>query len=79
VKSLVALNNLLGNGNAIYAGEVLKVPGLTAAAPIDIAVAGYYRGSAGSGRTGRTRDTKAYVRNVLRIKSKLENGWNPVG
>jgi len=27
VKSLVALNNLAGNGNSIYAGEVLKVPG----------------------------------------------------
>ncbi len=27
VKTLVALNNLPGNGNAIYAGEVLKVPG----------------------------------------------------
>jgi LysM repeat protein len=27
VKNLVALNNLAGNGNAIYAGEVLKVPG----------------------------------------------------
>ena len=26
VKTLVALNNLPGNGNAIYAGEVLKVP-----------------------------------------------------
>jgi LysM repeat protein len=27
VKALVALNNLPGNGNAIYAGETLKVPG----------------------------------------------------
>ena len=27
VKNLVALNSLPGNGNAIYAGEVLKVPG----------------------------------------------------
>lgn len=27
VRTLVALNNLPGNGNAIYAGEVLKVPG----------------------------------------------------
>ena len=27
VKTLVALNNLPGNGNAIYAGEVLKLPG----------------------------------------------------
>jgi len=36
VKTLVALNNLPGNGNAIYAGEVLKVPGkgsTTAARP----------------------------------------------
>jgi LysM repeat protein len=35
VKSLVALNKLPGNGNAIYAGEVLKVPGKggTAAKP----------------------------------------------
>ncbi|WP_433168104.1 LysM peptidoglycan-binding domain-containing protein [Kribbella sp. CA-247076] len=31
VKSLVALNNLPGTGNAIYAGEVLKVPGRTSA------------------------------------------------
>jgi LysM repeat protein len=29
VKSLVALNKLPGNGNAIYAGEVLRVPGKT--------------------------------------------------
>jgi LysM repeat protein len=27
VSTLVALNKLPGNGNAIYAGEVLKVPG----------------------------------------------------
>src|SRR5215211_5042072 len=27
VRTLVALNSLPGNGNAIYAGEVLKVPG----------------------------------------------------
>jgi LysM repeat protein len=27
VRNLVALNNLPGNGNAIYAGEVLKIPG----------------------------------------------------
>ncbi|WP_328521820.1 LysM peptidoglycan-binding domain-containing protein [Kribbella sp. NBC_00359] len=36
VKTLVALNSLPGNGNAIYAGEVLKVPGkgsTTAARP----------------------------------------------
>ena len=36
VKTLVALNNLPGNGNAIYAGEVLKIPGkgsTTAARP----------------------------------------------
>jgi LysM repeat protein len=33
VKTLVALNNLPGNGNAIYAGEVLKVPSTTAARP----------------------------------------------
>ncbi|TDW23335.1 LysM peptidoglycan-binding domain-containing protein [Kribbella kalugense] len=29
VKTLVALNKLPGNGNAIYAGEVLRVPGKT--------------------------------------------------
>jgi LysM repeat protein len=37
VKTLVALNNLPGNGNAIYAGEVLKVPSkgsTTAARPV---------------------------------------------
>jgi len=33
VKTLVALNNLPGNGNAIYAGEVLKVPGKGSATP----------------------------------------------
>ncbi|TDD58448.1 LysM peptidoglycan-binding domain-containing protein [Kribbella antibiotica] len=33
VKTLVALNKLPGNGNAIYAGEVLKLPGTPKAAP----------------------------------------------
>ena len=30
VKTLVALNKLPGNGNAIYAGEVIKLPGKAA-------------------------------------------------
>ncbi|GAA1683087.1 hypothetical protein GCM10009745_29310 [Kribbella yunnanensis] len=33
VRTLVALNKLPGNGNAIYAGEVLKLPGAPKAAP----------------------------------------------
>ncbi len=33
VRTLVTLNKLPGNGNAIYAGEVLKLPGTTKAAP----------------------------------------------
>jgi len=33
VKTLVALNKLPGNGNAIYAGEVIKLPGKPKAAP----------------------------------------------
>jgi LysM repeat protein len=33
VKTLVALNKLPGNGNAIYAGEVIKLPGAPKAAP----------------------------------------------
>ncbi|MFF1816902.1 LysM peptidoglycan-binding domain-containing protein [Kribbella sp. NPDC058245] len=33
VKTLVALNKLPGNGNAIYAGEVIKLPGTPKAAP----------------------------------------------
>ncbi|HEY0470464.1 MAG TPA: LysM peptidoglycan-binding domain-containing protein [Kribbella sp.] len=60
----------------VTAGVVL-LSRLTAAAKLDIAVAGYYQGLGGVRRNGMYPDTKLYVQNVLRIKAGLESGWNP--
>jgi N-acetylmuramoyl-L-alanine amidase len=60
----------------VIAGVVL-LDRLTAAAKLDIAVAGYYQGLGGVRRNGMYPDTKLYVKNVLRIKAQLESGWNP--
>jgi LysM repeat protein len=60
----------------VIAGVVL-LDRLTAAAKLDLAVAGYYQGLGGVRRNGMYPDTKLYVKNVLRIKAQLERGWNP--
>ncbi|HET6296702.1 MAG TPA: LysM peptidoglycan-binding domain-containing protein [Kribbella sp.] len=60
----------------VIAGVVL-LDRLTAAAKLDIAVAGYYQGLGGVKRNGMYPDTKVYVKNVLRLKAALEGGWNP--
>lgn len=68
--------DLLKPYDNVLAGVVL-LDRLTAAAKLDIAVAGYYQGLAGVRRNGMYPDTKLYVKNVLRIKAQLESGWNP--
>jgi LysM repeat protein len=60
----------------VTAGVVL-LSRLTAAAKLDLAVAGYYQGLGGVRRNGMYPDTKLYVQNVLRLKAQLESGWNP--
>lgn len=61
----------------VTAGVVL-LSRLTAAAKLDMAVAGYYQGLGGVRRNGMYPDTKLYVKNVLRIKAQLEKGWSPL-
>ncbi|TWD83443.1 LysM repeat protein [Kribbella amoyensis] len=68
--------DLLRTQDNITAGVVL-LDRLTAAAPLDVAVAAYYQGLGGVRKNGMYADTKVYVQNVLRIKAKLESGWNP--
>lgn len=70
--------DLLEPRDNITAGVVL-LDRLTGAAQLEIAVAGYYQGLGGVRRHGMYPDTKRYVSSVLRIKTKLENGWNPLG
>ena len=68
--------DLLKPFDNVIAGVVL-LDRLTAAAKLDIAVAGYYQGLGGVKRNGMYADTKLYVKNVLRIRTALETGWNP--
>lgn len=68
--------DLLKPQDNVTAGVVL-LSRLTAAAKLDIAVAGYYQGLGGVRRNGMYPDTKLYVKNVLRLKAQLEKGWNP--
>jgi N-acetylmuramoyl-L-alanine amidase len=68
--------DLLKPQDNVTAGVVL-LSRLTAAAKLDIAVAGYYQGLGGVRRNGMYPDTKLYVKNVLRLKGQLEKGWNP--
>ncbi|WP_112240401.1 lytic transglycosylase [Kribbella monticola] len=75
--SIVGRNlDLLRPLDNVTAGVVL-LDRLTAAAKLDIAVAGYYQGLGGVRRNGMYPDTKLYVKNVLRIKAQLEKGWSP--
>jgi LysM repeat protein len=75
--SIVGRNlDLLKPLDNVIAGVVL-LDRLTAAAKLDVAVAGYYQGLGGVRRNGMYPDTKLYVKNVLRIKAQLESGWNP--
>jgi LysM repeat protein len=68
--------DLLRPQDNVTAGVVL-LDRLTAAAQLDIAVAGYYQGLGGVRRNGMYPDTNLYVKNVVRIKAQLESGWNP--
>ncbi|HWD83190.1 MAG TPA: LysM peptidoglycan-binding domain-containing protein [Kribbella sp.] len=70
------LDLLIARDN-VTAGVVL-LSRLTGAAQLNIAVAGYYQGLGGVKKNGMYADTKAYVKNVLRIKAQLEAGWNPL-
>ncbi|WP_433021843.1 LysM peptidoglycan-binding domain-containing protein [Kribbella sp. CA-294648] len=79
VSSLVGRKlDLLKPQDNVTAGVVL-IGRLTAAAKLDIAVAGYYQGLGGVRRNGMYPDTVRYVKSVLRLKGQLEKGWNPVG
>ncbi|GAA1117772.1 hypothetical protein GCM10009630_14360 [Kribbella jejuensis] len=69
--------DLLVARDNVTAGVVL-LSRLTGAAQLNIAVAGYYQGLGGVKKNGMYADTKAYVKNVLRIKAQLERGWNPL-
>jgi LysM repeat protein len=70
------LDLLKAHDNAT-AGVVL-LSRLTGAARLDIAVAGYYQGLGGVKKNGMYPDTKLYVKNVLRLKTQLERGWDPL-
>jgi N-acetylmuramoyl-L-alanine amidase len=69
--------DLLNARDNVTAGVVL-LSRLTGAAELNIAVAGYYQGLGGVKKNGMYSDTKAYVKNVLRIKAQLERGWDPL-
>jgi LysM repeat protein len=69
--------DLLRPRDNVTAGVVL-LDRLTAAARLDLAVAGYYQGLGGVMRNGMHADTKQYVQNVLRIMANLERGWDPL-
>ena len=69
--------DLLTPRDNVTAGVVL-LEWLTGAARLDIAVAGYYQGLGGVKKNGMYPDTKLYVQNVLRIKARLERGWDPL-
>ncbi|MFI6678855.1 LysM peptidoglycan-binding domain-containing protein [Kribbella sp. NPDC050470] len=69
--------DLLRPQDNVTAGVVL-LDRLTSAARLDIAVAAYYQGLGGVTRNGMYPDTKAYVKNVLRIKAQLERSWDPL-
>jgi LysM repeat protein len=70
--------DLLKPQDNVTAGVVL-LSRLTAAAKLDIAIAGYYQGLGGVRRNGMYPDTVRYVKSVLRLKGQLEKGWNPLG
>ncbi|MGW6198223.1 LysM peptidoglycan-binding domain-containing protein [Kribbella sp. NPDC055110] len=69
--------DLLKPRDNVTAGVVL-LSRLTGAAKLDIAVAGYYQGLGGVKKNGMYADTKLYVKNVLRIQTQLERGWDPL-
>ncbi|NEA36839.1 LysM peptidoglycan-binding domain-containing protein [Streptomyces sp. SID13031] len=69
--------DLLKPQDNVTSGVVL-LSRLTAAAKLDIAVAGYYQGLGGVRRNGMYPDTKRYVQSVLRLKGQFEKGWNPL-
>jgi hypothetical protein len=56
---------------------VLLIRTLRSQAGLKHAVAGYYQGLAGVQRDGMYPSTKRYVANVLHLKKRISNGWNP--
>ncbi len=56
---------------------VLLIRTLRDQAGLKHAVAGYYQGLAGVQRDGMYPSTKRYVANVLHLKKKIAQGWNP--
>ncbi|HYU83760.1 MAG TPA: LysM peptidoglycan-binding domain-containing protein [Kribbellaceae bacterium] len=69
--------DLLNARDNATAGVVL-LDWLTRAASVPNAVAGYYQGLGSVRRHGMYDDTKRYVANVLRIKHRLDQGWDPL-
>lgn len=70
--------DLLRANDNVLAGVVL-LDKLTDVASEPVAIAAYYQGLGGVRRNGMYTDTKRYVVNVLRIKYRLQHGWNPIG
>jgi LysM repeat protein len=56
---------------------VLLIRTLRSQAGLKHAVAGYYQGLAGVQRDGMYPSTKRYVANVLHLKKRIADGWNP--
>jgi LysM repeat protein len=69
--------DLLRARDNILAGVAL-LDRLTEVASEPVAIAAYYQGLGGVRRNGMYADTKRYVVNVLRIKYRLQHGWNPL-
>ncbi|MEU4197500.1 LysM peptidoglycan-binding domain-containing protein [Kribbella sp. NPDC026611] len=69
--------DLLKPQDNVTAGVVL-LSRLTAAARLDLAVAGYYQGLGGVKKNGMYPDTKLYRQNILRLKAQFERGWDPL-
>jgi soluble lytic murein transglycosylase-like protein len=69
--------DLLDARDNITAGVVLLERLTTWASPPN-AVAGYYQGLGSVRRNGMFADTKAYVSNVLLIKQRLDDRWDPL-
>jgi N-acetylmuramoyl-L-alanine amidase len=69
--------DLLRARDNILAGVVL-LDRLTEVASEPVAIAAYYQGLGGVRRNGMYSDTKRYVISVMRIKYRLQHGWDPL-
>jgi LysM repeat protein len=61
--------------NALAGVTLIRI--LRDQAGLKTSVAGYYQGLAGVRRHGMYRSTKQYVANVLYLKKRIAQGWNP--